>query len=321
MVHILSFLQVDDVPDFLAEKDRHKTVHVRVLYHRRMRDKTILPRLTQSHRSPRLLRQLARRTKEISPDNHKPSSSNSPSRESKLQGKAGRQPVASVESPLLISTRRGSFKHQKEASPPRLAVAVTPPSPQLRETSPPSDNHTRTTCILATHTPVLSRARFPSDKEGQMGDNSYFLSAPHGSYSHVTGSTNHLSFLGQREQLCRSTGCLNEAASNLTTAPVKGASGLRGSVGTICSAQEEGTVNGSALLANGAQWNSTLSLGLSELAEDSTTNEEESEESVRMEVVSLEIYVLKNHTYFRHHFVAALEDYRIVSCECCIRYM
>lgn len=316
------FLQVDDVPDFLAEKDRHKTVHVRVLYHRRMRDKTILPRLTQSPRSPRLLRQLARRTKEISPDNHKPSSSNSLSRESKLQGKAGRQPVASVESPLLISTRRGSFKHQKEASPPRLAVAVTPPSPQLRENSLPSENHTRT--ILATHTPVLSRARFPSDIEGQTGDNSYFLSAPHGSYSHVTGSANHLSFLNQREQLCRSTGCLCaevQGASNLTTAPVTGASGLRGSVGTISSAQEEGTVNGSALLANGAQWNSTLSLGLSELAEDSAVNEEESKESVRMEVVSLEIYVLKNHTYFRHHFVAALEDYRIVSCECCIRYM
>ena len=312
-IHVLSFLQVDDVPDFLAEKDRHRTVHVRVLYRRRMRDKTILPRLTQSHRSPRLLRQLARRTKEISSDSHKPSSSNSPSRESKLQGKTGRQPVASVESPLLISTRRGSFKHQKEASPPQLAVAVTPPSPQLRETSPPSDSHTRT--ILATHTPVLSRARFPSDKEGQMGDNSYFLSAPHSSYSHISGSANHLSFLNQQEQLCRSTGCLNEAASNLTTAPVTGASGLRGSVGTI-SSQEEGTVNGSALLANGAQWNSTLSLGLSELAEDSAVNEEESKESVRMEVVSLEIYVLKNHTYFRHHFVAALEDYRIVSCEC-----
>ena len=46
-------MQVEDEPDFLSKKDRQKTVHVRVLYQQRVKDKAIL---TQSRRSPRVLR-------------------------------------------------------------------------------------------------------------------------------------------------------------------------------------------------------------------------------------------------------------------------
>ena len=61
------------------------------------------------------------------------------------------------------------------------------------------------------------------------------------------------------------------------------------------------------------QWSSTLSLGIPDLSEASgTAVGEEEEEGVRVEVVPLDIYVLKDHTHFHKHFAVALEDHRIV---------
>ena len=115
---------MDDEPDFLSKKDAQKTVHVCVLYQRRVKDKAILASVTQSRRSPPILRQLARRTTEISAGtDYTPSTRTSPS--------GGKQTAAAaVGSPLLISTKRDTFKHTRDPALPS-GPARTPPLPSV----------------------------------------------------------------------------------------------------------------------------------------------------------------------------------------------
>ena len=86
---------------------------------------------------------------------------------------------------------------------------------------------------------------------------------------------------------------------------------FRGSLGNISGSLDERGLRERLLLAHDEKWSSTLSLGLSEVVIEGGGGGEG--ESVRVETVPLEIYVLKDHTYFHRHFTGALEDYRIVS--------
>ena len=86
---------------------------------------------------------------------------------------------------------------------------------------------------------------------------------------------------------------------------------FRGSSGNISSSLDERGLRERLLLAHDEKWSSTLSLGLSEVVMEGGGGGEG--DSVRVETVPLEIYVLKDHTYFHRHFTSALEDYRIVS--------
>ena len=258
---MLYSLQVDDEPDFLSKKDRQKTVHVRVLYQRRVKDKAILASVTQSRRSPRILRQLARRTTEISAGtDHTPSTRTSPS--------GGKQTAAAVGSPLLISTKRDTFKHTRDPALPAGPARTPPPSLHISDT----DTHT----------------------------NSPYLSATRG--SSVAGG-----LLSQQEKLSKSTSSLDKVSPNKQTALKQY---FRGSSGNISSSLDERGLRERLLLAHDEKWSSTLSLGLSEVVMEGGGGEGE---SVRVETVPLEIYVLKDHTYFHRHFTSALEDYRIVS--------
>ena len=256
---------MDDEPDFLSKKDRQKTVHVRVFYQRRVKDKAILASVTQSRRSPRILRQLARRTTEISAGtDHTPSSRTSPS--------GGKQTAAAVGSPLLISTKRDTFKHTRDPAQPAGPARTPPPSVHISDT----DAHT----------------------------NSPYLSATRG--NSVAGG-----LLSQQEKLSKSTSSLDKVSSDKQTALKQGPPGdFRGSSGNISSSLDERGLRERLLLAHDEKWSSTLSLGLSEVAMEGGGGEGE---SVRVETVPLEIYLLKDHTYFHRHFTSALEDYRIVS--------
>ena len=251
---------MDDEPGFLNKKDGQKTVHVRVFYQRRVKDKAILASVTQNRRSPRILRQLARRTTEISAgtDHRTPSTRTSPS--------GGKQTAAAVGSPLLISTKRDTFKHTRDPALPAGPARTPPPSLHISDT----DAHT----------------------------NSPYLSATRG--SSVAGG-----LLSQQEKLSKSTSSLDKV---LTLK--QGPGDFRGSSGSISSSLDERGLRERLLLAHDEKWSSTLSLGLSEVVMVGGGGEGE---SVRVETVPLEIYVLKDHTYFHRHFTSAVEDYRIVS--------
>ena len=265
---------MDDEPDFLSQKDRQKTVHVRVLYQRKVKDKAILPSVTQSRRSPRILRQIARRTTEIAGDSDHTSATTS------TRTSPGGKRTTAVGSPLLISTKRDTFKHTSSSRDHPPAPTRTPPPPLHSSTLLSDERQTQI------NTPYLSSTRGTSGAAG-------LLSRP------------------QQEQLSKSTGSLDKVSPDKQTGLKLGE--YRGSLGNICSSLDERGLRERLLLAHGEKWSSTLSLGLSELAMEEEGGDGEERESVRVETVPLEIYVLKDHTYFHRHFANALEDYRIVS--------
>ena len=152
-----------------------------------MKDKAILASVTQSRRSPRILRQLARRTTEISAGtDHTPSTRTSPS--------GGKQTAAAVGSPLLISTKRDTFKHTRDPALPSGPARTPPPSLHISDT----DAHT----------------------------NSPYLSATRG--SSVAGG-----LLSQQEKLSKSLSCLDKVSPDKPASKQGPPGDFRGNSGSI----------------------------------------------------------------------------------------